>query len=65
MRDVWHYEYYGDLRVVDVCVRRLREKIEQNPAFPEIVMTKRGKGYCFANPADAKVLTTEALTINR
>lgn len=45
MRGVWQYEYYGDLRAVDVAIRRLREKIEDNPAAPEILMTKRGAGY--------------------
>ena len=47
MREVWQYDYYGDLRAVDVAVRRLREKIETNPAEPEYVMTKRGAGYYF------------------
>lgn len=45
MSEVWQYDYYGDLRVVDVAVRRLREKLEDNPAEPELVMTKRGAGY--------------------
>ena len=44
---VWKYEYYGDLRAVDVAVRRLREKIEDNPATPKYVLTKRGVGYFF------------------
>ena len=44
---VWQYEYFGDLRTVDVAVRRLREKLEENPAEPEYVMTKRGFGYFF------------------
>lgn len=47
MSEVWQYEYYGDLRTVDVAVRRLREKLEGNPAEPEYVMTKRGAGYYF------------------
>ncbi len=47
MSDVWQYDYYGDLRTVDVAVRRLREKIEDNPAEPEFVITKRGAGYYF------------------
>ncbi|MCL2344125.1 MAG: response regulator transcription factor [Firmicutes bacterium] len=47
MSEVWQYDYYGDLRVVDVAVRRLREKLENNPAEPEMVMTKRGAGYYF------------------
>ena len=47
MTEVWQYDYYGDLRAVDVAVRRLREKIEDNPAEPAWVMTKRGVGYYF------------------
>ena len=48
MSKVWQYDYYGDLRAVDVAVRRLREKLENNPAEPEYVITKRGAGYYFA-----------------
>lgn len=48
MEKVWGYEYYGDLRAVDVAVRRLREKIEENPAEPVYILTKRGAGYLFA-----------------
>ena len=44
---VWGYEYPGDVRTVDVHVRRLREKIEVNPADPEYVYTKWGVGYYF------------------
>ncbi len=44
---VWGYEYPGDIRTVDVHVRRLREKIEPNPAQPEYVLTKWGVGYYF------------------
>jgi two-component system response regulator VicR len=47
LEDVWGYEYYGDIRTVDVTVRRLREKLEDNPADPKFVMTKRGVGYYF------------------
>lgn len=47
MSEVWQYDYYGDLRAVDVAVRRLREKLEDNPAEPTYVMTKRGVGYYF------------------
>lgn len=47
MTEVWQYDYYGDLRAVDVAVRRLREKIEDNPAEPCWVMTKRGVGYYY------------------
>lgn len=48
MSEVWQYDYYGDLRTVDVAVRRLREKLETNPAEPEYVITKRGAGYYIA-----------------
>ena len=48
MSEVWQYDYYGDLRAVDVAVRRLREKLEDNPAEPEYLITKRGAGYYFA-----------------
>lgn len=48
MSQVWQYDYYGDLRTVDVAVRRLREKLEDNPAEPEYVITKRGAGYYIA-----------------
>ena len=39
------YDYYGDLRAVDVAMRRLREKLEDDPADPKHLMTKRGAGY--------------------
>ncbi len=48
MSEVWQYDYFGDLRAVDVAVRRLREKLEDNPAEPVYVMTKRGVGYYFS-----------------
>ena len=48
MSEVWQYEYFGDLRAVDVAVRRLREKLEDNPAEPSYVLTRRGVGYYFA-----------------
>ncbi len=47
LEKVWGYEYIGDVRTVDVTVRRLREKLERNPAEPEYVVTKRGVGYYF------------------
>jgi two-component system, OmpR family, response regulator VicR len=47
LEEVWGYDYYGDVRTVDVTVRRLREKIEDNPAQPELIKTKRGIGYYF------------------
>ena len=45
MEKVWGYEYYGDLRAVDVAMRRMREKLEDNPADPQHFMTRRGAGY--------------------
>ena len=49
MENVWKYDYYGDLRTVDVTVRRLREKIEDDPANPVRIVTRRGAGYMFAD----------------
>ena len=49
MEQVWGYEYYGDLRAVDVAIRRLREKVEDQPASPRYIITKRGMGYYFAD----------------
>lgn len=50
MEHVWNYEgYVGDVRAVDVAVRRLREKIEDNTASPTFIMTKRGQGYYFGS----------------
>lgn len=45
MEKVWGYDYYGDLRAVDVAMRRLREKLEEDPANPQYFVTKRGAGY--------------------
>lgn len=47
LEEVWGYEYYGDVRTVDVTVRRLREKIEDDPSSAKYVQTKRGVGYYF------------------
>ena len=47
MNVVWGYSYAGDYRTVDVHIRRLREKLEQNPAEPDHIMTKWGVGYYF------------------
>jgi len=47
LEKVWGYEYFGDVRTVDVTVRRLREKLEDNPGKPEYILTKRGVGYSF------------------
>ena len=45
LEKVWGYEYYGDIRTVDVTVRRIREKIEKDTSMPKILITKRGVGY--------------------
>ncbi|MDR0887046.1 MAG: response regulator transcription factor [Clostridiales Family XIII bacterium] len=47
LQDVWGYEYFGDIRTVDVTVRRLREKIETDSSNPKYIVTKRGVGYYF------------------
>ena len=47
LEKVWGYEYFGDVRTVDVTVRRLREKIEDDPGKPAYILTKRGVGYYF------------------
>ena len=48
LEKVWGYEYYGDIRTVDVTVRRIREKIEKDTSAPKILITKRGVGYYIA-----------------
>lgn len=45
LQTVWGYDYFGDVRTVDVTVRRLREKIETDPSKPEYLITRRGVGY--------------------
>ena len=45
LEKVWNYAYFGDTRTVDVAVRRLREKIEDDPGTPKIILTRRGVGY--------------------
>jgi DNA-binding response OmpR family regulator len=50
LNQVWGYEYIGEYRTVDVHVRRLREKLEPDPANPEFIMTKWGVGYYLSNP---------------
>ena len=50
LEEVWGYEYYGDIRTVDVTVRRLREKLEDDSSSPRYIMTKRGIGYYFRRP---------------
>ncbi|MHC0039351.1 response regulator YycF [Pseudoneobacillus sp. C159] len=50
LQTVWGYDYYGDVRTVDVTVRRLREKIEDSPSHPTWIVTRRGVGYYLRNP---------------
>lgn len=45
LETVWGYDYYGDVRTVDVTMRRLREKVEDDPGRPTLLMTRRGVGY--------------------
>ncbi|GAB2028137.1 response regulator YycF [Lactovum odontotermitis] len=49
LEEVWGYDYFGDVRTVDVTVRRLREKVETNPSRPEYICTRRGVGYYMNN----------------
>jgi two-component system response regulator VicR len=49
LQAVWGFEYFGDVRTVDVTVRRLREKIEDDPSRPEYILTRRGLGYMMRN----------------
>ena len=50
LQTVWGYDYFGDVRTVDVTIRRLREKIEDNPSHPMWIVTRRGVGYYLRNP---------------
>jgi two-component system, OmpR family, response regulator VicR len=50
LQAVWGYEYLGDMRTVDVTIRRLREKLEDDPSRPEYIITRRGLGYLMRNP---------------
>lgn len=47
LKKVWGYDYYGDVRTVDVTIRRLRVKIEENPGNPQYILSRRGLGYYF------------------
>ena len=49
LETVWGYDYFGDVRTVDVTIRRLREKIEDIPSRPEYILTRRGVGYYMRN----------------
>ncbi|QQK81756.1 response regulator transcription factor [Salicibibacter cibi] len=50
LQSVWGYDYFGDVRTVDVTVRRLREKVEDNPSYPNWIITRRGVGYYLRHP---------------
>lgn len=50
LQTVWGYDYFGDVRTVDVTIRRLREKIEDNSSHPTWIVTRRGVGYYLRNP---------------
>jgi len=50
LQTVWGYDYFGDVRTVDVTVRRLREKVEDNPSHPKWRVPRRGVGYYLRNP---------------
>ena len=64
LEKVWGYEYYGDVRTVDVTVRRLREKIEDDASIPRYIITKRGVGYYF-NKAWYKCLKAYSIKLYR
>lgn len=49
LETVWGYDYFGDVRTVDVTIRRLREKIEDIPSHPAYIVTRRGVGYFLKN----------------
>lgn len=50
LQTVWGYDYFGDVRTVDVTIRRLREKIEDTPSHPTWIVTRRGVGYYLRDP---------------
>jgi len=50
LQTVWGYDYFGDVRTVDVTIRRLREKVEDSPSHPVWVVTRRGVGYYLRDP---------------
>lgn len=52
LQTVWGYDYFGDVRTVDVTIRRLREKIEDEPSHPKIIITRRGIGYYLRSPEE-------------
>ncbi|MBA4494076.1 response regulator YycF [Paenactinomyces guangxiensis] len=54
LQSVWGYDYFGDVRTVDVTVRRLREKIEDDPGAPKYIITRRGIGYTMRDPLNER-----------
>ena len=65
LEKVWGYEYYGDIRTVDVTIRRIREKIENDTSSPKILITKRGVGYYLSSkqkPQKSQQLMIQLLT---
>ncbi len=50
LQAVWGYDYFGDVRTIDVTIRRLREKLEEDASRPEYIITRRGLGYTMRNP---------------
>lgn len=55
LEEVWDFDYLGDVRTVDVTIRRLREKVEDNPSHPNYIITRRGVGYYFRNPDKSEI----------
>jgi two-component system response regulator VicR len=53
LQAVWGFEYFGDVRTVDVTIRRLREKLEADPSRPDYIVTRRGLGYMMRSPKAA------------
>ncbi|WCN37892.1 response regulator YycF [Aneurinibacillus uraniidurans] len=52
LQAVWGFDYFGDARTVDVTIRRLREKIEDDPSSPQYIITRRSLGYMMRNPVE-------------
>lgn len=52
LQAVWGFDYFGDARTVDVTIRRLREKIEDDPSSPQYIITRRSLGYMMRNPSE-------------
>ncbi len=55
LEEVWDFDYLGDVRTVDVTIRRLREKVEDNPSHPTYIITRRGVGYYLRNPDKSEI----------